>query len=63
MKKKNSRTDPFKLETCPVCGRDFIARPLWGYKIKTGGGHTRSVCSYPCMRKVQKEQEAKEAKK
>ena len=58
MKKKENLREPFKLLECPVCGHAFIERPQWAYKIKTKGSNTHLVCSYTCMRKVQKKQEA-----
>ena len=58
-KKKTSRTEPFATLECPVCGRVFLKPVQVVYKVPVGGGHTRPVCSYTCMRKVEKEQEAR----
>ena len=51
---------------CPVCGKKFIPAPEHYWKIGSHGGmDTRdtTVCSYSCMRKWEKEQEAKEEQK
>lgn len=46
---------------CPICGKKFIPAPehywkIGNYKLNT---RTDDVCSYSCMRKWEKEQEAK----
>ena len=46
---------------CPICGKTFIPTPDWYWKIGDSGLNTRNknVCSYSCMRKWEKELEAK----
>lgn len=46
---------------CPICGKNFIPAPEHYWQIGNYGLETRGVyvCSYSCMRKWEKEQEAK----
>jgi DNA-directed RNA polymerase specialized sigma subunit len=46
---------------CPICGKKFIPAPEHRWQIGQWGVETRheNVCSYTCMRKWEKEQEAK----
>ena len=51
-------------QECPICGKKFIPAPEHYWKIGKGKydvSETRiiNVCSYSCMRKWEKEQEAK----
>lgn len=51
-------------EVCPVCGGTYYADVgIWGYRIAGKDGRTRCVCSYRCMRRVEKERAAKAAEK
>ena len=51
-------------EICPVCGGAYYADVgIWGYRIPGKDGRTRCVCSYRCMRQVEKERAAKAAEK
>jgi hypothetical protein len=45
---------------CPICGKKFIPAPEHYWKIGNYGMESRDerVCSYSCMRKWEKEQEA-----
>ena len=40
-------------QICPVCGKLFIKQPEHVYKI-TKRGHVMTVCSWKCMRSVEK---------
>lgn len=47
---------------CPVCGELFYADVgLWAYRIPGKNGSQHCVCSYSCMRRVEKERAAQEA--
>lgn len=35
---------------CPECGKAFIFRDYWAYKVKKGQ-HVVNYCSWICMRK------------
>lgn len=56
-----------KTPTCPICGKHFV--PAIEHMWKIGGWgdiseeRRRNVCSYTCMRKWEKEQEANDKKK
>lgn len=43
-----------KEKTCQVCGKTFIFRDNWAYKILKDK-HVTNYCSWSCMRKVEKE--------
>ena len=43
-----------KEKTCPMCGKTFIFREHWAYKI-IKDTHVTNYCSWTCMRKVEKE--------
>ena len=45
-------------KVCPVCGAKFIPAPQHSYILKKG---KKKVCSYACMRTVEKAKERKEA--
>ena len=42
-----------KEKICPVCGRRYIIRNHWAYKI-VKDTHVTNYCSWTCMRKVEK---------
>lgn len=46
----------FLSKFCPVCGKEFCPTPGWAYKAKANkSAHCKvQVCSYGCMRKVEK---------
>lgn len=46
-----------KEKTCPVCGKNYIFRDFWAYKITYGKRWTISYCSWSCMRKAEKDRE------
>jgi len=51
-------------KTCPVCGKKFICMNLtgWTYRVKFRGVRY-TLCSYTCMRKLEKEIEEKRYKR
>lgn len=50
-------------QECPICGKKFIPASQHYWKISRGEydmeTRTKNVCSYSCMRKWEKQQEAK----
>lgn len=50
-------TDRVYDKKCPICGKMFCPAPLHAYKVKRV-----NVCSWGCVRKYEKEKEAKNAK-
>lgn len=56
-------------QTCPICGKGFIPAPEHAWKIghitsyaiknRRDDAYQRNVCSYTCMRKWEREEEAK----
>ena len=48
---------------CKVCGRDFCIASVeqWAYKIRKSRDEILLVCSWRCLRKLEKENEEKEA--
>lgn len=52
-----------RIETCPICSKKFIPAPEHYWKIGTGeydmDTRIKNVCSYSCMRKWERQQEAK----
>lgn len=51
-----------KTSTCPICGKHFVPAPEHMWKIGNWCDieeiRVQKVCSYTCMRKWEKEQEA-----
>lgn len=47
---------------CPVCGQMFMLAPCNIYKV-TIKGKVKHLCSYSCMRKLEREKEAKKTPK
>jgi len=47
-------SNQLKERKCPVCGKSYIFRDNWAYKI-TYGDHIKSYCSWGCLRKKEKE--------
>lgn len=47
---------------CPVCGKSFIIPPKNTYKIRIEG-KVIHLCSWKCLRAVEKEKEAKKRAK
>lgn len=43
-----------KEKICPVCGKKYIFRDHWAYKILKDE-HVTNYCSWSCMRKTEKE--------
>ncbi len=40
---------------CPVCGKEFLqCTAEWGWSVELGYGRTARLCSYGCMRKVER---------
>ena len=50
------------IKKCYVCGTEFTLAPCHIYKA-TVEGRVKHLCSYGCLRKLQKEKEAKKADK
>ena len=51
-----------KEKICPVCGKNYIFRDNWAYKImyrEKWGFRSESYCSWSCMRKAEKAKEKK----
>lgn len=46
------------VEVCPVCGKEYVPAPQHVYKVKH-----RLVCSWGCLRKAEKEAEARKVKR
>ena len=48
---------------CRVCGKDFCIASVeqWAYKIRKSRDEILLVCSWRCLRKLEKENEEKEA--
>lgn len=44
---------------CKICGKKFFANDEYAYKIKKGWKDVKWFCSWSCMRKFEREQEAK----
>ena len=57
------KTTEARMSECPICGKRYLPAPEHYYKIGSGeydmDTRNRPVCSYSCMRKWEKEQEAK----
>ena len=47
---------------CPICGKEFTLAPCHIYKA-TVNGRVKPLCSYSCVRKLEKEREAKKKPK
>ena len=41
----------FPMHTCD-CGKEFVARPEWVYKIRLDNRNIKYYCSYSCWRKA-----------
>lgn len=50
----------WEVETCPVCGKDFLPASQHGWKIGEGTKE-QLVCTYPCQRAWEKASEKKKA--
>lgn len=46
-----------RFKVCPVCGKEFILAPCNIYKL-TIDGKIKHLCSWNCMRKLEREKEA-----
>lgn len=40
------------MRVCPVCGKEFVYKPYWTYRLKIKGAIV-AYCSYTCYRKIQ----------
>lgn len=68
---KSNSTEEFIVQAFPMvkcdnpeCKKGEFCRPTkeWGYKLYYKG-RVLSFCSYPCMRKIEKQKEAEEAQR
>lgn len=60
MEQSRVRESLYNIHVCPICGKEFncYCPDEWAYKIRTYTGSRdeyERVCSYPCMRKWQRE--------
>ena len=51
------QTKQLREKICPMCGKTFIFRDNWAYKM-TDGYHVQAFCSWTCLRKKEKELKA-----
>ena len=65
MEQSRVRGSLYNVLVCPICGKEFncYCPEDWVYKIRTYAGSRdgyERVCSYPCMRKWQREHKEEE---